>query len=544
MHRTEDGGYSWDVISPDLTTDDENLQVSSGGLTIDNVGVDYGTTLFAIAESPLVEGVIWVGSNDGLVHVTRDGGKTWTNVTQFIPDMPKLGTVSNIEPSRFKPGKAYISIDFHQVNSRDPYIYKTENYGKSWKLITTGIPRSMLSYVHIVREDPVRPGMLLCGTENAVYFSLNDGDSWMPLRNNMPAAPIHWLTIQEHFSDLVIGTYGRGFWILDDITPLRQLNENILLSEAYLFKLRAAYRFQRTKLPGTGGGKYAEDPPYGASINYYLQDVPSDNITITILDESGSKVKTFKGTKKKGINRVYWNLRHEDSLDVQLRTPPLGHPGLAFGPDRIRYNKEGWRKLKVEGSGPNGPLAIPGTYTVELIINGKKFTGQLEVRKDPKSEATIEHIRDQIKLALAIRDRVTELAKMGNSIQRIRKQIDDLEELVQHKEGLHSIANTTAELDKKFIDLEQNLYQLRGTGASENLLRFPSRLYSHLKMLGKYVMTGDSKPTKSKYEVYEELSQRLDNYLGRYDKLVNNDLVKFNEMLKEKNILNIVVSKM
>jgi len=225
VHVTTNGGQSWKVISPDLTTNDKSKQVTSGGLTIDNIGVEFGCTLFSIAESPKQKGVIWTGSNDGQVHVTKDDGDTWENVSSNIPDMPYWGTISNIEPSRYDAGSAYISVDGHQMNNRDPFAYKTNDYGQSWTKIINGIPKSMLSYVHVIKEDPQRQGMLYLGTENAVYFSVNDGDSWLPLQANLPQAPVHWLEVQDTFSDLVIATYGRGFWIMDDITALRQLTE-------------------------------------------------------------------------------------------------------------------------------------------------------------------------------------------------------------------------------------------------------------------------------------------------------------------------------
>jgi len=540
VHKTTDGGYTWQQISPDLTTNDTTLQVPSGGLTIDNVGVDYGTTLYAIAESPLNENIIWTGSNDGLVHLTRDGGASWANITKSIPDLPKLGIVTNIEPSHFNERTAYITIDFHQVNNRNPFVFKTNDFGQSWKKITSGIPHSALSYAQIIREDPVRPGMLYCGTENSLYFSLDDGETWFPLRNNLPPAPVRWLTIQEHFNDLVLSTYGRGFWILDDITPLRQLKKSVFASDIFFFKPRSAYRFQRRNLPGESRGNYFEDPKYGASLNYYLKTVPEGEVTITIVDESGATVKTVTGTKIPGINRVYWDLRHESSPKIKLRTPPLGHPGVAFGPESIRYNKEGWRSLHVEGSGDNGPLAIPGTYTITLTVDDREYSETLELRKDPNSEATIDDITEQVTLALNIRDKVTSLTTMGNSIQWIRKQIDDLEELIKVNEGMKSLADTTASLEKKFINLEQNLYILRTTGASENLLRYPQRLFSHLKMLGNYVMTGDARPTKSKYEVFEELSQRLDSYTKKYNELIENNLAQFNRLLNEKGYLNLI----
>ena len=203
MHQTTDGGHSWTVISPDLSTNDRSKQQFSGGLSGMNIDVEHYCVIFAIAESPLEEGVIWAGTNDGLVWVTRDGGAHWSNVTRNIPNLPPWGTVSNIEPSRYDPGTCYITVDFHQVNNRNPYVYKTTNYGKTWKSISSDIPKSVFSYAYCIREDPVRKGLLYLGTENALYVSFNDGANWVPLQTNLPHAPVHWLTIQEHFNDLV-----------------------------------------------------------------------------------------------------------------------------------------------------------------------------------------------------------------------------------------------------------------------------------------------------------------------------------------------------
>ena len=220
VHRSTDFGQSWEVISPDLTLNLKSHQESSGGIAIDNLMTFDGSVLFAITESPLKQGLIWVGSNDGQIHLTRNGGRTWKNLTENI-DMPPWGTISNIEASRFEKGTAYISVDFHQMGDFDPYIYKTENYGKTWKRISSDIPKSYSSFVHVVREDHQTPGVLYAGTDNGVYVSVNDGKHWTRIKNNLPPAPVYWISLQERFDDMVIGTYGRGFYILDDISHLR-----------------------------------------------------------------------------------------------------------------------------------------------------------------------------------------------------------------------------------------------------------------------------------------------------------------------------------
>ncbi len=276
VHVTTDAGQSWSEISPDLTSNNKEWQGSSGGLTPDNASVEYAPVLFAIAESTREAGLIWAGTNDGKVWVTRDSGANWTEVTDKLPGLPPAGTVSNIDPSTHDPATAYLTVDFHQMNNRDPFVYKTSDYGQTWKNISSNIPKSPLSYAHCVREDPARKGLLYVGTENALYVSFNDGGEWHPLQNNLPHAPVHWIEVQPHFKDLVVATYGRGFWILDDLTPLHQLDETTLAGDVHLFEPRPAYRFASISSPMSQPEDNAagKNPPYGASINYTLKVEP------------------------------------------------------------------------------------------------------------------------------------------------------------------------------------------------------------------------------------------------------------------------------
>ncbi|MGI9626400.1 MAG: WD40/YVTN/BNR-like repeat-containing protein, partial [Longimicrobiales bacterium] len=270
VHRTTNAGQSWEVISPDLTTNDKTKQEKTGGLTPDDASPTYAATLFAIAESPIRDGEIWAGSNDGLVHVTRDHGVTWDNVTANLPELPEWGTISNIEPSPHDPDRVYLTVDFHQVGDNRPFIYRTLDGGESWTKITDGIPESTHSYVHVVREDPTRVGLLYAGTENGLYVSLDAGNSWSSFQGNLPPAPVHWLDIQPDFNDLVVATYGRGFWILDDITPVQALSPDLLASDDYhLFEPRAAYRFLRKESQQSSyEGSQGTNPDYGATIHF------------------------------------------------------------------------------------------------------------------------------------------------------------------------------------------------------------------------------------------------------------------------------------
>src|SRR5690349_11457033 len=379
LHQSTDGGQSWQEISPDLTLNDKSRQQSSGGLTPDNIGVEYFDVIHAIAESPKQAGVIWVGTNDGLVQVTRDGGKTWTNVTKGMPGLPPFGTVGNVEPSHFDAGTAYVTIDFHQVDNRDPFVYKTTDFGSSWKLITGGIPHTMLSYAHCVREDPVRRGLLYLGTENGVYVSFDDGEHWQSLQNNLPHAPVYWLVVQEQFNDLVIATYGRGAWILDDVTPLREMTAQVLNADAHLFAPRATYRFRAITAPATpyDDPTIGENPPSGAAIDYYLKSNVNGGVRVATPDSKGQTVRTLDAPSGPGLHRIYWDLRDAPSKRVQFRTSPLNAPEIRVGPDGIRESEGGF------GAGGGGLTILqpPGTYTVKLTAGGRDYTQQLRVIK-------------------------------------------------------------------------------------------------------------------------------------------------------------------
>jgi hypothetical protein len=477
-----------------------------------------------MAESPKQAGLIWAGTNDGLVQLTRDGGKTWTNVTKNIPGLPPWGTVSNIEPSRYDNGTAYLTVDFHQVNNRDPFVYKTSDYGGSWKRITNGIPLSMLSYAHCVREDPVRRGLLYLGTENGMYVSFDDGENWQPLQMNLPHAPVYWLVVQEHFNDLVIGTYGRGIWILDDLTPLRELPPEVLNADAHLFPPRPAYRFRAI----TGEAGSPEDPtvgqnaPYGASINYYLKSAPSGNVTLTISDAKGQVVRSLTGPRTPGLNRVYWNLRDNPSKGVVLRTSPLYAP-------QVRLNADGTRE---GGGGRMTILQPPGSYTVKLSVGGRDYTQPLVVRKDPHSAGTEADIEAQHRMLLDVRRDLDAAVDAVNSAELVRGQVYNLMKIVDDTE----LKQAADELDKKIIAVEGNLVELRNTGRGQDGVRWGSKLVQKIGYVGNGLASGDFKPTSQELMVHKELQERLKTWQGQLGDVVTKDLGLFNEMLKRKNL--------
>jgi photosystem II stability/assembly factor-like uncharacterized protein len=528
VHMTTDGGRSWQLISPDLTLNDKSKQQISGGLTPDNIGVEYGDVVFAIAESPLKAGLIWAGTNDGLVQVTRDGGKTWTNVTAGIPGMPSWGTVSNIEPSRYDEGTAYITVDAHQANNRDPFVYKTADYGRSWKAIVNGIARSPMSYAHVVREDPVRRGLLYLGTESALYVSFDDGESWQPLQSNLPHTPVYWLVIQEHFNDLVVSTYGRGFWILDDLTPLQQLTADVRASAASLFKPRPGYRFRQITAPNamTDDPTAGQNPPYGAAINYWVKGAPADSAAITIVDAGGQPVRTFKGPARAGLNRVWWDLRNEETREARLRTTPTYAP-------EVRLGAEGWRAAP--GVGRMSILMPPGTYTVKLKVGGQEFTQPLVLRKDPNSGGSEEEIQTQYKTMVALQADLNAAVDMVNQIESVRSQLQGLRAVLppEVRAGADS-------LDRKFSDVETNLLEVRVTGRGQDNIRWPTRLAGQIGYLGGGIASSDFAPTKQQTEVQQVLEGQLKAVRAQVDALVTQDLAQFNARLKERNVGNVV----
>jgi hypothetical protein len=536
VHMTTDGGHSYSVISPDLTTNDKSLQQKTGGLTPDDASPTYAAVLFAIAESPLEEGVIWAGSNDGLVHVTRDGGGSWTDVTENILGLPPLGTVSNIEPSRYDAGTAYISVDFHQVNNTDPYAYKTSDYGESWTLISGGIPRSVFSYVHVIREDPVRPGLLYLGTENALFASFNDGGDWVPLQTNLPHAPVHWLTIQEHFNDLVVSTYGRGFWILDDITPLQQLTPEVLTSSAHLFEPRPAYRFRnkegRVSQPEDPGA--GQNPDYGASIHYYLGEGIEGPVSLEVLDQAGEVIYTLRGAPSQpGLHRIHWNLRYESSDSPRMRTRVLEHSHVPLGED-------GWRPAG--DGGRISPLAPPGLYTVRLSAGDQQFSSSLTVLKDPSSAGSEADIRRQFEVILQLREETNQVVGLINEAEWIRAQIVTLQELMRGEEGEDEVLASGEALDRALMDLEMGLTDLRlsGGSAGQDALRWPRQLFAKLTSLAGYIGGSDFPPTTQQLEVHARLQGSLREHLDRMAEIRSTELADLNRILAERGIPHIM----
>jgi photosystem II stability/assembly factor-like uncharacterized protein len=562
VHVTTDGGNSWQIISPDLTRNDKARQQISGGLTPDNIGVEYAGVIFALTESPKEAGLIWAGTNDGKVQVTRDAGKNWSDVTKNLPNFPEWGTVDNIEASRYDGGTAYLTVDGHQVNSRDPFVYKTDDYGKTWTLITAGIPHNMLSYAHCVREDPVRKGLLYLGTEGGLYVSFDDGKNWQPLQSNLPHAPVYWVTVQERFHDLAVATYGRGFWILDDITALEQFTPEVAAAKAHLFAPRDAYRFKEVvqaaaveQDPTTG-----KNPPYGAPINFFLKSNlgEKDVAKLTITDAGGRKVREIecRAAKpgaaepkkpvedegfpdvepppcetKQGINRVWWDLRTERSDQIRLRTSPLYAPDVPLGPG-------GWRKPPAVGR--LSVLSLPGTYSVTLTVGEEKFTQKLTVLKDPHTTGADSDIQEQTRVQTALYDQMNAMSATVNQIESVRAQLVALGNELGTDNASKPLRKAADDLGEKLTAIEATLLQLRLTGRGQDDCRWsPMLLQKVYYLFNQLDADADFPPTTQQAAVKEELKQRGDKAAQDFQQFVGTDLTPFNAMLREHNISNI-----
>lgn len=580
IFETTNGGQSWKVISPDLSTRNLKYLVPSGGIPVkgkmrrqDNLGQFYGEVVFAIAPSPVQKGLIWAGTNDGQVWLTRDGGGHWTNATKHIPNLPPWGTVSRIEPSHFDAGTAYIAVDLALMGNTKPYIYKTTNFGRSWRLIVHGIPVGPTSNVSSVAQDPYSKNLLFAGTNNALYVSFNDGGDWTPLQAGLPHAPVSWETVQKNFHDLVVSTYGRGIYVLEDITPLEQMAEKAENAPVHVFKSRPTYRFFR--------GAHAW-------IDFSLRSVPevkeaakekdkkkekaTAGIKIAILDSDGNVVRNLKLVAHKkpglnprykhgrwmhnpaahvhpGVNRVYWDLRYAPPKLIQLRTTPSTNPHVW---DALRFLGKNSRPITHWGikEAEVGPLVAPGTYTVRVTVDGKSYTQPLVVRADPRTPGTPEQTAGTVKMLLHIRDDIDTVSAMVNQIEWLRKQLQTLTAMLKEekKPGQAKTLQTVTDMDKKMQALENKLFSPALANSDEKSYLAPYKLYLHLIWLNGEVGTGGGDvdgnpgypPTDASVQALQVLDQRLANAKAQYHQLMQNELPQFNRRLVDSDISPLV----
>ena len=542
LWKTTDEGHSWQKISPDLTrADPKTLGDSGGPITHDQNGPEIYGTIFTIAPSRKDVDTIWTGSDDGLVYITRDGGKNWAKITP--PGMPDFGRVSLIDASPHNPGGAYVAVKNYQNDDRKPYIFKTADYGKTWTAIVKGIPQN--DFVHAVREDPVKPGLLFAGTEHGIYVSFDDGGEWQSIRQNLPDTQVSDLLINGN--DLVIATHGRSFYVMDDITPLRQLTAGMETEDAHLFRPPAAERTVSQ-----------------ARIDYYLSK-PSDKIQIDILDSKGQVVRTFTGTPNdqqggrggrggRGGAAADTGAAPDDAASADEAGGGGGGGGRGRGgnptpPDKAGLNRFTW-DLRYPGAktfqgmvlwsgNTAGPAAVPGTYQVRLTANGKTLTQQFAVEKDPRLDnVTIADLTEQFTLAMKINDDVTGANEIVILVRELKRQMD-----AALKANQDAALKTTLDgFREKLSAIEEDVYQVRNR-SGQDPLNFPIKLNNKIAALGSTVQHGDGKPTASSYEVYDLLHKRLMEEQGKLDALLKSDLPVVNKALTDRKLAALVPTK-
>jgi photosystem II stability/assembly factor-like uncharacterized protein len=535
LFKTTDGGVHWNAISPDLTRNDKSKQkVSGGDITLDDSGTEYYDTIFALAESPITKGLLWVGTDDGLIQLTQDEGKTWTNITP--KDMPEWSRISQIDPSPHDAGTAYVAVDRHQFDDLHPYIYKTSDYGKTWTKLTQGIPDT--TFVRVVREDPKKRGLLYAGTEQGVYVSFNDGANWRALKLNLPTTPVHDLVVKNN--DLVVATHGRAFWILDDVTPLRQYSDDIAQKDLFLYSPATAYRIQA----GEGAERHpskrtGQNPPVGAVIYYFLKDAPKaeTETKVEILDASGKVIRKYSSAElisleepldpddkrpekqlkpEAGLNRFVWDLRYEEVHRV---------PGYYL-----------WEY----GRGAEGPVAVPGQYQVRLTVGGQSQTAGFDVKLDPRVNVSQADLEQQFKLLLETRDELSRVYDTVNQIQDVRSQLAGLKKRLPENASAKTIDGAADDLEKKLVAVREELINLT-ISANEDSLAYPPQLDAKLAYLAMDVGTADSAPTEAEQRQFEKLKRQSGELIGRWEDLQRRDLAAFQKLAAEGSLSTVVV---
>ncbi|MFN8522865.1 MAG: glycosyl hydrolase [Chloroflexota bacterium] len=549
VFRTRDEGTSWETISPDLTRNDESKLGPSGGIvTRDTTGAEHYCTIFAFVESPHERGVLWAGSDDGLVHLSRDDGNTWSNVTP--PTLEAWSTVCTIEPSPHDPGTVYLAAIRYKLGDDRPYLYKTTDYGATWMSITRGIAED--DFTRVIRADPARRGLLYAGGERRVYASFDDGASWQPIQGNLPLTPVHDLAVKD--GDLVAATHGRGFWILDDLSAIRAA-DNTSPAEPAVIAPQPAVRSiapigaGRPKAPGKSymvalgyAATWTEErdeqgtvtrlfldagpnPPDGALIRYHLPREPEGPITVRFLEDSGTEIISFSSTEpadgkppahprpsaRAGLNTFVWNMRYPSATAV---------PG----------------DVSTERS-LSGPLAVPGRYGVQVEVGDRVLTTELEIRQDPRTAATREELVEQHRLLLSLRDKVSETHGAINAMREARQQA---EATAKRAGSASPVSEAAATLASRISEIELELVEPRIT-APLDMVHYPTRLNARLVALSSVVASADARPTRQSYHVFQDLTARIDEQLRRWRDLLEVDVASLNALARDAGVPTIVV---
>jgi len=521
LFTTSNGGESWNAMSPDLTRNDSTkLKPSGGPITKDNTSVEYYCTIFALAESPLKEGIIWTGSDDGLIHVTIDNGKNWLKVTPPKDILPEWAQINSIEVDPFLEGGLYVAATRYKLDDYTPYLLKTSDFGKTWKKITNGI--NPKHFTRVIRADKKRKGLLFSGTEEGMYISFNDGASWQSFQQNLPIVPITDLTIKNE--DLIIATQGRSFWIMDDITPLRSLTEEISKKNFHLYQPRNTWRIggnSRDDITLTG-----KNLKSGVQLYYYFKEAPdSDKVELKFYNQSNKLINAFKAkTKeraeiipiKKGLNKFIWNMRYKDADRFE---------GLIL-----------W-----SGDGMRGPIAVPGMYSAALILGKDSLTIPFEIVKDPRSSSTQSDLEEQISFLINSRDKLSESHNSIKQIRDIRKQISEAKDKMKKVNEAEVVKKTIDQINKELTEIEESLYQTKNR-SQQDPLNYPVRLNDKLSSLAGDMAEGNFKPTLQARELQKELFKQIDYQLEKLKQIVGQKIPELNKLIKEVDLPAIIIN--
>lgn len=582
VFRSTDEGNSWEIISPDLTRNDVSKMEPSGGpVTRDNTGAEYYGTIFAFAESPIERGLFWAGADDGLVHISQDEGQTWQNVTPS--ELPEWALISIIEPSPHDPATAYVAATRYKLDDFQPYLFRTNDYGQSWTQITNGIRGESHdesgTYARVIREDPVRRGLLYAGTETGIHVSFDDGEHWQSLRLNLPVVPIHDLVIKD--DDLVVATHGRSFWILDDVTPLRQVSEEIQHESIHLFKPRPATRFMTSwgfsRVPSSGkfyrntGGKMVtalrkkkpgglmvdynidagQNPPNGVIVTYYFRQKPEGEVKLTFLDAQGNEIRTYssevqpvgvevaEGSEAGAIVSSPANVEDAPAEKGKEKRKEPRVP-KEQGSNRFVWSMRYALAKPVDGyvaaeSALAGPVVAPGTYLVRLTVGDASYSESFTIHKDPRVAATQADLEEQLALRLKIRDKLSETHDAINLLRNIRQQVEEWERRTQERQEHESITKLGKSLKEKLSTIENELIQPKAK-SRQDTLNFPAKLNAKLATLSGVVASADAAPTRQEYELFDDLVARIDVQLKRLQEVMETDVAAFNKLLRESEV--------
>lgn len=510
VHVTENEGQSWEIISPDLTRNvPEKLKSSGGPITQDNTSVEYYCTIFAAQESPLKEGLLWVGSDDGLIHVTQDGGKSWTNVTP--KGMPEWMMINSIEPSAFDEGTCYVAGTKYKTGDFTPYLYKTSDYGKSWTKITNGINSE--HFTRVLREDPKKKGLLYAGTETGIYISFDDGKTWKSFQLNLPIVPITDLAIKDN--NLIVATQGRSLWVLDDLTLIHQLY-NVPKSQNWVFKPKDSYRMRGRSRKGskTEGTNH----PNGVITYFNLAALKDDaKVSLTYFDKKGDTIQSFSTANKKnkklevkkGMNQFVWDMSYDGAERL---------PGMILW----------WASL-------DGPTAIPGTYNVSLNVNGEIQSQDFNILADPRTESTLEDMQRQFQFITDVNKTMDEAHKSIKKIRNIRDQLSAFEQQYKGDDNVKELLEKSKALREQFTEIEEALYQTKNR-SGQDPLNFPIRLTNKLGHLNALVGMGDFAPTDQDIAVKNELSAQINAQLKTFNSLISDEISAFNSAFNTKQL--------